>query len=139
MRRLIAFPIVAVLSAAAFAQTTPLETVSLKPLVPTGTLGTCAYKPTDAELPFYKKLDTKEIVTGSFMKGYSIHGKRDKFVSWFGIVRGVKPVAGKADTYELLLEQKYFDGMTDCHIMLVSEDGSGDFSAMVNSKDATIP
>ena len=35
----------------------------------------------------------------------------------------------RASQRQLLLEQKYFDGMTDCHIMLVSINGSGDFTA----------
>jgi len=121
-----------------FAQTV-VETVPVKVLTPTGSLATCAYMPSEQETPFYKELGKNEITTGSFMAPYKLQGKRNKFVSWYGIVRGIRDVPGKSDTHELLLEQKYFDGMSDCHIMLVSKSGAGDFIAQVTAKDATIP
>lgn len=116
------------LSSACFAQT-PMDVQSVKKLERTGTLGTCGYQPTEKEAPFYKRLDSSELVTGSsFTKAYSIQKKQDHYVSWFGIVRGI--VDAKPDgATTLLLEQKFFDGMTDCHIMLVSLAGSGDFHA----------
>lgn len=120
------------------AQTT-IETVPVKQLVPTGSLATCTYRPSDEEAPYYKKLAKDEIITGSMFEGYTLHGKTNKYVSWYGIVRGVRTAGKKPDTYELLLEQKYFDGMSDCHIMLVSKSGAGDFLARVTTKDSTIP
>ncbi len=126
-------------SAFASAQNTVIETMAVVPLTPTGSLSTCSYRPTDLERPFYNKLGKKELATGSFMEPYSIYGKSGKYVSWYGIVRGVRQVPGKDNSYELLLEHKYFDGMTDCHIMLVSESGGGDFNALLSSKEGTIP
>jgi len=126
-----------VLSPACFAQT-PMDVQPVKELRPTGTLATCSYKPADKETPFFQKLQPSDRETGSFLAPYSIHNKENKYVSWFGIVRGV--VDARADgTYTLLLEHKFFDGMTDCHIMLVSEGGSGDFHATLNPDGEIIP
>jgi hypothetical protein len=125
------------LSPACFAQT-PIDVQPVKDLKPTGTLGTCSYKPTENEIPFFQKLEEKERTTGSFLESYTIHGKQKKYVSWFGIVRGVEDTQ-KDGTYTLLLEQKFFDGMTDCHIMLVSKSGSGDFHVTLNPGTEVIP
>ncbi len=110
---------------------TVVETEKVKPLHPTGELGTCAYKATHSEDTYLKKVDPKERVTGSIMEPYSIRNKQDMYVSWFAIVRGVSTDAKDAQRRQLLLEQKYFDGLTDCHIMLASVSGSGDFIANV--------
>jgi len=112
---------------------TIIESEQPKPLKPTGTLGTCSYKPRDTEQAYFHKLVPTEQVTGSFLQEYSIHGKKDKYVSWFAIVREVNKDQTVPNRYHLLLEQKYFDGMTDCHIMLVSVSGSGDFMASVDA------
>lgn len=125
------------LSHACFAQT-PIDIQAVKELKPTGSLGTCSYTPTDKEIPFFQKLNQNERATGSFLESYTIHGKQNKYVSWFGIVRGVAG-AQKDGTYTLLLEQKYFDGMTDCHIMMVSKSGSGDFLVTLNPGGEVIP
>jgi hypothetical protein len=132
---------VVLISSAAFshAQTTSIETVPVKELERTGSLSTCSYAPTEQEAPFYKKLGKNEASTGSFITPYDLRGKRNKFISWYGIVRGVKAVAGNPGSFELLLEQQYFDGMTDCHIMLVSKSGAGDFLAHVTSENGMIP
>lgn len=122
----------------ACAAQTPIEMQPVKELKPTGSLGTCAYKPSPNEKPYYEKLDEKERATGSFMEAYDIHKKKDVFVSWYGIVRGVTRIPN-SDSWQLLLEHKYFDGMTDCHIMLVSMKGSGDFNARVQAKDVPVP
>jgi hypothetical protein len=97
-------------------------------------LGTHDYTPTAAEKPFLKQLPAAERRTGSIVEEYSIQGKKGKSVSWFGIVRSIKPVEGKADTHELVIEHKYFDGMTDTHILAVSFNGSGDFKVVVHAK-----
>ena len=126
-----------VVSPACFAQT-PIDIQPVKELKPTGSLGTCSYKPTDKETPFFQKLEQKERTTGSFLESYTIHGKEKKYVSWFGIVRGVADTQ-KDGTYRLLVEHKFFDGMTDCHIMMVSQSSSGDFHVTLNPGGETIP
>jgi hypothetical protein len=119
-----------------FAQT-PVDVQPVKKLIPTGTLGTCGYQPTAKEAPFYNKLESKERVTGSMFQAYDIHKESNHYVAWFGVVRGVKTDSNGTTT--LLLEQKFFDGMTDCHIMLVSREGGGDFNAVVDRPEAPIP
>ena len=66
---------------------TIIETEKVKELHPTGSLGTCDYKGTESEKPYLAKLPSSERTTGSFMSTYSIHNKKDKYVSWFAIVR----------------------------------------------------
>jgi hypothetical protein len=127
----------AMLSAASFAGT-PIEVQPIKELRPTGSLGTCTYVPSTTEKPFFDKLAVSEQATGSFLEKYDIHKKNGQFVSWFGIVRGISRVP-HSDAWDLLLEHKYFDGMSDCHIMLVSMSGSGDFSARVEGADVPVP
>lgn len=117
---------------------TPIEKETVKELKPTGSLGTCDYSPTATEKSFFNKLSMNERSTGSFMKEYDIQKKNGQFVSWFGIVRGIYRVPN-SDEWNLLLEHKHFDGMTDCHIMLVSISGSGDFSAKVEAADVPVP
>jgi hypothetical protein len=129
--------LLSVLSPTCFAQTL-MDVEPVKELKPTGSLGTCAYKPTDKESSFYKRLDPSETVTGSFMKSYSIHKKQGKYVSWFGVVRGI--VDAKRDGgMTLLVEHKFFDGLTDCHIMMVSQPGGGDFHATLGPIAESIP
>lgn len=117
---------------------TPIETQPVKELKPTGSLGTCDYVPSSLEKPLFEKLDAKERATGSFMEPYDIHKRNGRFVSWYGVVRGISRIAN-SESWELLLEHKYFDGMTDCHIMLVSKSGSGDFKARVQAGDVPVP
>lgn len=119
---------------------TQIEVQPAKELKPTKSLGTCPYKPTDKEASYYKKVEAAEKVTGSSFVAapYSIHKKEDKYVSWFGIVRGV--LSAKQDgSMTLLVEQKFFDGLTDCHIMLVSQSGGGDFHANLDRISETAP
>jgi len=116
---------------------TIIETEKPKDLKPTGSLSTCGYAARDAEKAYLKKPAPSELVTGSMMEEYSIHGRKDKYVSWFAVVRGITPETGAPNRYQLLLEQKYFDGFTDCHIMLVAISGSGDFTATVTSEEAS--
>lgn len=109
---------------------TQIDIQAVKELKPTGSLGSCPYQATAKESPYYKKLDEAEKVTGSSFvaEPYTIHKKEGKYVSWFGIIRGV--LNTKPDgAITLLVEQKFFDGLTDCHIMLVSKTGGGDFRA----------
>lgn len=137
MNRITSVYLLVVLCMTCAAQT-PIEVQPVKELKPTGTLATCGYAPSDAEKPYYEKLNAKERATGSFMESYDIHKKNGEYVSWYGIVRGISRVSN-SDSWELLLENKYFDGMTDCHIMMVSTSGSGDFAARVQAKDVPVP
>jgi len=116
---------------------TPIEVQPVKELKPTGGLGTCGYAPSPTEKPFFDKLGAKERATGSFMESYDIRKKNGLFVSWYGIVRGISRMPD-SDSWELLLEHKYFDGLTDCHIMMVSMSGSGDFRARVQARDVPV-
>src|SRR5262249_9759660 len=93
---------------------TLIETEKVKELKPTGSVATCSDSPTAAEKPYFSRLDKSEVATGSFMEPYSIHKKKDKNVAWFAIVRGVAPEPGSENRFSLLLEQKFFDGLTDC-------------------------
>ncbi len=73
------------------------------------------------------------------LQKYSIHGKTGTYVAWFGIVRGITPPAESGGEVTLLVEHKYFDGATDCHIMLVQWTGGGDFTAKLKVDPAAIP
>lgn len=117
---------------------TPIELEPVKQLKPTGNLRTCGYKPLPPERLFFEKLAEKERATGSFMESNDIRKKNSDFVGWYGIVRGISRVPN-SDSWELLLEHKYFDGLTDCHIMMVSISGNGDFGARLEAKDVPVP
>ena len=115
---------------------TPVE--HAKPLPrPKGYLATIAYPPTEMEKSFFEKLSEKERVPGSWEEDYSITGKTGTYVGWFGIVREIKELESQAKT-ELLIEMKYFDGLTDEHIMAVSFNGAGDFKAILSGTDLGI-
>lgn len=122
------------LSSSCFGQT-PVEVQPVKKLVRTGMLGTCGYRPTAKEALFYNKVEAKERVTGSMLAAYDIHKKMKHYARWFGIVRGIDNRTNGATT--LLLENKFFDGMTDCHIMMVSREGGGDFTAVLGRPEAS--
>lgn len=91
-------------------------------------LGTSSYEPTAMEKPFFSKLSAKEQTTGSMFDDYSITGKTGTHVGWFGIVRKIEENTTTQET-RLLVEMKYFDGLTDTHIMALSFNGAGDFLA----------
>ena len=116
---------------------TPIDLQPVLELDRGATLATCDYRPTPKETAYYKKLAGPEQTTGSGTAEYSIRGKQGRYVSWFGVVRGV--VTAKPGATTLLLEQKAFDGFTDCHIQLVSFAGSGDFHATYVPGRETIP
>ncbi|HEX4002463.1 MAG TPA: hypothetical protein VHX36_07420 [Candidatus Acidoferrales bacterium] len=139
MRPFILVLVVLTFAAVTGAQT-PVEIQPVKQLTRGPNLGTCTYAPTAKEKPFLEKLDRDELVTGSaFGKPYRIQGEKGKYVSWFGIVRGITTSGDDPQKYNLLLEQKYFDGLTDCHIMLVAATGGGDFRATLDGSPKIIP
>lgn len=118
---------------------TPMEMQPVKELIPNGTLATCGYTPTDIEKPFFGRLSKGEATNDALFGSYTMHGKRGKYVGWFGIVRGITPVAQSGGDTALLVQHHYFDGMTDCHIMLVAKGGDGDFLAKLKVDPETIP
>jgi hypothetical protein len=125
-------------SAASFAQT-PIDIQPVKKLERSNTLGTCGYKPIEKENAFFEKLSPSERATGSMLEPYSIQGKQGKFVTWYGIVRCISRAQAGENKFTLLLEHKYFDGLIDCHIMMVSQSGSGDFQAKMEGDPESIP
>jgi hypothetical protein len=128
-----------VVFAAAVTAQTPIEVQPVKELKPTGSLGTCSYKPTEAESAFFARLSNAEKTNGGMLQRYSIHGKTGTYVAWFGIVRGITAAAEPGGDVTLLIQHQYFDGETDCHIMLVQWTGDGDFIAKLKVDPAAIP
>src|SRR5436305_9360999 len=110
-------------------QVTPtvVEQSPMLPPPPARTLGTTSYKSTDKEATFFKKLVSREQTTGNMFDDYSINGKKGIYVGWFGIVRKIEEDT-KLQQTKLLVEHKYFDGMTDTHILALSFNGGGDFT-----------
>jgi hypothetical protein len=95
-------------------------------------VGTCMYAPTETEKPFYDRLSEDNRVTlnskadSEQKKTFSLQGHDGKYVSWSGIVRRITPAKDGAAA-QLLIENKYFDDFTDCHIQTVAIGGAGDF------------
>jgi hypothetical protein len=59
-------------------------------------------------------------------------------VAWFGIVRVVAEILGSSEN-ELLVEMKFFDGLTDTHLQIVSIFGAGDFRVVIPGVGHKIP
>lgn len=117
---------------------TPLEHVTAKPRRNGGEgLGTKAYVPSKQEQPFFAKLDEKERATGGLAGDYDIAKKEGVYIGWFGIVREITEDVA-ADKTTVLVEHKYFDGLTDLHIQALSFNGSGDFKAVLRGTGHSI-
>lgn len=110
---------------------TVVEQSPALPAPPRGTLGTTSYQPTEKESAFFSKLSPAEQTTGSLISDYSITGKKGTYVGWFGIVRKIEEDP-KLQQTKLLVEHKYFDGLTDTHIMALSFNGGGDFTCTLS-------
>jgi hypothetical protein len=115
---------------AAAAAETVVEHAEALPPPPANQLATTRYRPSPAEAPHLEALDPAEQSTGSAFEDYSITGKVGTGVSWFGIIRGLQEDAAANQT-RVLVEMKYFDGLTDTHILCLSWNGAGDFVARV--------
>jgi hypothetical protein len=113
------------------ARLTIIEQSPALPKPPRGTLGTGDYQPMPKEKEFFAKLGQGERTTGSMFEDYSINGKKGKYVGWFGIVRKIEEDAKLKQT-RLLVEHKYFDGLTDTHILALSFNGGGDFNCVLS-------
>ena len=116
---------------------TIVETEAVASAPGDGSLGTGRYAPRERERKFLSALPAGEQTNGSAFEDYSIHGKKGKQVSWFGIVRSVGKETKKGES-ELLLDHKYFDGLTDTHMMALSYNGSGDFKARIHGLPPTM-
>lgn len=112
--------------------------IDIQPLQLSDASGTCQYAPNGREKIYYKNLSAGETVNGSAADPYSIHGKTNKYIGWFGIVRGISTADASGDV-KLLVEHKFFDGSTDCRIMVVAASGGGDFVADVKIDPAMFP
>ena len=100
------------------------------PLPRTGLLGTGDYQASDAEKKFlahWPKAD--EATNADSLMAKDLSGRVGKAVGWFGIVRKVTEDKEQKQT-RLLLEMKYFDGLCDLDIQVVSIYGGGDFVAV---------
>jgi len=118
---------------------TPIDIQQVKNLRPDGTLATCSYAPVAAESQYFNRLSSTEKTNDTTFGNYSLHGKSGTYVSWFGILRGITPPAQSGSEVTLLVQHHYFDGMTDCHIMLVAKTGDGDFEAKLKVDPTKIP
>ena len=112
--------------------------IDIQPLSLSDAGGTCEYAPNGREKVFFKNLSAGEALNGSAADAYSIHGKTNKYIGWFGIVRGIS-AADASGAVKLLVEHKFFDGSTDCRIMVVAQSGGGDFVADVRMDPAMFP
>jgi hypothetical protein len=93
-----------------------------------GTLATMGYPPTESEKPLHEKTCKGEGTPFGDGAAMTMPREVGKDVAWFGVVRGISVDEKRAET-RLLLENKYFDGLTDTHILCVSFAGGGDFVA----------
>lgn len=139
-----------------------------KPLPPAQSLGTAGYGPLEKEGEYLKKVtelplnlwpavelprprnitdeqwkklqeERAEEEAGTIaVKDYQLAKQDGKYVGWFGIVRRID-WNEKTGTTSLLLEHKYFDGLTDLHMHIVSIHGAGDFHVDIPSHVQTIP
>jgi len=108
-----------------------------KPYTKDATVG---YVSTPDEAKFVEKKPDSDVGGGQTFycssEAGSLLGKRDKLISWFGIVRILPTKEG--DTF--LVEHKHYDGMNDYHIQLASLFGLGDFKvAAKDTKGAIKP
>jgi hypothetical protein len=94
-----------------------------------GVLGTTSYHPAPREKQATKDFTEGELASGSPEVG-TLKGKPERRVAWFGIVRDVQEDKAKNET-RIRVEMKYFDGLTDTHLQIVSLYGAGDFEAVI--------
>ncbi len=113
--------------------------VDIEPLRVSDAAGTCDYTPIATEKAYFNNVSKGEIVNGQAGDPYSIHGKAGKYIAWFGIVRGITPADKSGGDVQLLVEHRFFDGSSDCRLMVVSQSGGGDFVAGLRIDPAVIP
>lgn len=110
-----------------------------KPMEWEGVLGTKDYQSTKKENPFLKKLlKNYRKIDHHGGEDYTLLGKVGQYVGWFGIVREIHRDKENEMT-RLLIEMKYFDGLTDLHLQVVSIYGAGDFTITMPGEISNIP
>jgi hypothetical protein len=102
---------------------------STDPTFDVHSLATAAYTPTEFEAAF------RDIQADPYEKAQSrakgkLSGYAGKRVGWFGIIRRIE-VEESLNRTRVLVESKYFDGLTDEDLQVVSIYGAGDFIADV--------
>jgi len=92
------------------------------------------YRPTNKEAAYYKRLSDAERHTVQDSDGskFSLAGHDGHFASWFGIVRDIT-TDDTGHVTGLLIENKYFNDLSDGHIQTVSFMGGGDFRVRLRS------
>jgi hypothetical protein len=129
MRTLIANALVVLLVARAAALDSPAVRVEHSKPLPRGQgLGTMTYSLTDAEQAGTQGWKPEEL-SGANMSE-KLTGNLDKRIAWFGIIREIMEDKD-SDSTRLLVEMKYFDGLTDLHQQIVSINGAGDFAVKI--------
>ena len=110
------------------------------PPPPPGVLSTVGYSPTEKEKPFLEKVTEKSRgdLYWTDETEISLAAAEGKYVGWFGIVREITRLSPAGPT-RLLIEHKYFDGLTDSHLQVVSYYGAGDFIALLYGDGFEIP
>lgn len=133
------------------------------PMPGDGGLGTKAYTPLEDEAPFIRRVTEKSVDFWAHVKmpkasnvsdeewrkilkeesarkknfipvdAYELSKQSGEYVGWFGIVRSLDYDAD-ADQTRLRVEHKYFDGLTDLHLQVVSLYGAGDFHVLAPGK-----
>ena len=116
---------------------TEIEFVEPRATTAPSRLGTKSYEPSAAEKKHYQALSPEEQRPMAIMKPYELSKRDGVEVSWFGIVREIEEDA-ESKTTRLLVEHKYFDGLTDLHMQVVSFNGSGDFEATLQGVELGI-
>jgi hypothetical protein len=90
--------------------------------------GSRLYEPTKAEAKSAEPgVIENEHATFNAAEADVLTGKASKRIAWCGIVREIK-IDKKANVTHWLVEMKYFDGIVDVHIQLVSIYSAGDFT-----------
>ena len=69
-------------------------------------------------------------------KVFTLEMADGKYAGWMGILRANTAEDGK---HKWTVEHKYFDGLCDAHLQIVSLYGAGDFSATVPASAAGVP
>lgn len=128
--------------------------VEFSPDIPPPTFlggGTCDYGPTNLEKKFYDKLSEVDRITiqnkpgetnGEFSdvtQPFKLEGHDHRYASWWGIVRDIRRNPNRRNA-TLLIENKYFQGLTDCNFQSISINGGGDFEiGLTNIPDDLVP
>jgi hypothetical protein len=109
----------------------PVRVEHSKPLPPppANTLATQFYERSATEKEATKDWKESELQSGG-PDTESLKEQVGQRRAWFGIVREADEDKEKNET-RLLVEMKYFDGLTDTHLQIVSIFGAGDFRAVI--------